>query len=98
MFSWVKVYVKIYGNELADRLAKEAARIDGTSYEFHKYPRAPYIMKQQKPNKNGKPNGQHAKTCPQQNSLSQQSGIGRIKINLIPKLAAVLSRHGKTRT
>ena len=38
MFLWVKAHVGIYGNELADRLAKKAARSDGTSYEFHGIP------------------------------------------------------------
>ena len=37
-FSWVKTHVGIYSNELADRLAKEAARSNGTSIAFNGIP------------------------------------------------------------
>jgi ribonuclease HI len=40
MFSWVKAHTGIYGKELADRLAKEAARSDGTSNAFNRIPKS----------------------------------------------------------
>ena len=39
IFSWVKVHVGIFDNELADRLAKEMARRVHTSYEFDRIPK-----------------------------------------------------------
>ena len=40
MFSWVKAHAGTYGNEIADRLAKEAARSEGTNYDFTRIPRS----------------------------------------------------------
>jgi len=37
-FSWVKVHVRIFGNEIADRLDKETSRSEETNYVFSRIP------------------------------------------------------------
>ena len=38
--SWIKSHAVTRGNEIADRLAKEAARSGGTEYEFARIPKS----------------------------------------------------------
>jgi len=97
-FSWVKVHAGVYSNEMADSLAKEAARSDGTNYGFSRIPKsaiyheaAEAIQKWQE-QWTKSPKAEETK----QYFPTVMDRIA-IKINLNPKLTAVLSEHGKTR-
>jgi len=65
-FSWVKSHAKTRSNEIADKLAKKAARRGGTEYEYARIPKKLCIKKPENQlGKNGKESGQKAKKLQQ---------------------------------
>jgi len=99
MFSWVKTHVGIHGNELADRLATEAARSDGTSDEFDRIPKS--TLHHEAEEKAKQKLQVEWTTCYKAAATKEyfpsvRNRLGT-KINLTPKLTAELTGHGKTK-
>jgi len=98
-FSWVKVYVGIYGNELANKLAKEAARSNGTSIAFNRVPKSTLYYEAAEEAKQKRQD--EWTTCAKAATTKQYFPTVRdrlgIKINLTPNLTAMLTGHGRTR-
>ena len=97
-FSWVKTHVGIYSNELADRLAKEAARSNGTSIAFNGIPVSTLYYEAAEAKQKWQ---DEWTTCTKAATTKQyfptvQDRL-RIKINLTPNLTAMLTGHGRTR-
>ena len=75
MFSWVKAHAGIYGNEIADKLAKKRHEAKAWIMSVPGYLGAPYTKKpKRQPGKNGNESGQQATKLLQPNTTFPQSG------------------------
>jgi hypothetical protein len=96
-FSWVKAHVEIYGNKLADQLAKAAALNRDTTISFNRIPKSKLYseieatQKWQKEWENCTKAATTKQFCP--------NVLDRIKlnINVNPNFTAMVTGHGKTR-
>jgi len=98
-FSWVQAHVGIYGNELANRIAKEAARSNGTSIAFNRIPVS--ILYYEAAEEARQKWQDEWTTCTKAATTKHyfptvQDRLN-IKINLTPNLTAMLTGHGGTR-
>jgi len=98
-FSWVKAHAGTLGNEIADRLAKEAARSENMQYVFDRIPKSTL---QHKAEEEAKQEWQtewsttHKAVATRQYFPTVQDRL-RLKLKLTPKMTAVLTEHGMTK-
>jgi ribonuclease HI len=98
-FFWVKAHAGTYGNEIADRLAKAAARSEGTKYGFARIPKSTLY---QEAEEEARQKWQREWTTSHKAAVTRQyfptvQDRLRSKIKLTPKMTAALTGHGMTK-
>ena len=99
-FSWVKAHAGTFGNELADKLAKDAAREPEATISYNKIPKSNIEMELkeagiQKWQQEWEKTNKGAITKLFFPSIEQRL---KMKLNLTPNLTAIITGHGLTRS
>jgi len=99
MFPWVKTHIRVHGNEMTDKVAKEAKRSTTTRYEYTRIPKS-YLYhvaaKEAKQKWQAEWITSYKAAATKQYFPSVRDRLGT-KLTLTTKLAAVLTGHQKTR-
>jgi len=98
-FSWVRTHIGIYGNELADQLAEEAARSSDRTVAFNRIPRRTlYSEIEEEANQKLQKEWENCtKAAITKQYFPQLQDRLKLKINIYAVFAAMMTGHGKTR-
>jgi ribonuclease HI len=98
-FSWAKVYIGIYGNELADWLAEEVARSSDRTVAFNRIPRSTlYSEIEDEANQKLQKEWENCtKAAITKQYFPQLQDRLKLKMNINAVFAAMVTGHGKTR-
>ena len=98
-FSWFKAHIGEHGNELADRLAKDAARNRDTMIAFNRVPKSTMYSEIEEKAKQKWQKG--CENCAKADITKQFSPNGqdrlKLKINITAVFAVIVTGQGKTK-